>query len=464
MYNASNASEPGEPGPTTIHAGGAQTSRGQLPAASCGLSSPDVGSNFPNPAARDKRPVRPWHRYFMRRLLMFLGKPPLSATLWDGQVIRASDAPPIAAVVFHNAATLRRMALNPFYQFCEAYANGQVDVLGDLVEAIVSIDRSLRTSRSALFLYSLLTKWLRLPQLNSLSASRDNVHHHYDIGNDFYRLWLDEQLAYTCAYFPQPELSLEQAQVSKFDHVCRKLCLRPGESVVEAGCGWGGLALHMARHYGVTVRAYNVSREQVAYARRRASDEGLADRVEFVEEDWRRITGRYDAFISIGMLEHVGKYNYWRLGEVIHRVLRDHGRGILHSIGRNKPAPVDRWIERRIFPGSYPPSLAEMLRVLEPRDFSVLDVENLRLHYAQTLRHWLARFEGAVDRVRQMFDERFVRMWRLYLAGSVAAFETGELQLFQVVFARGDSNEIPLTRSHVYADAPALDEAAHWAS
>jgi cyclopropane-fatty-acyl-phospholipid synthase len=388
----------------------------------------------------------------MRRLLSLIGKPALSATLWDGQEIRASEAPPVAAIVFHNAAALRRLAFNPFFQFCEAYANGQIDVLGDLVEAIVTLDRSLRTSQSALFLYNLLTRWLRMPRFNSLRASRDNVYHHYDIGNDFYRLWLDEQLAYTCAYFPRPDVSLEEAQISKFDHVCRKLQLRPGENVVEAGCGWGGLALHMARHYDVSVRAYNVSHEQVVYARQRAEAEGLADRVTFIEDDWRRISGRYDAFVSIGMLEHVGKSNYRKLGDVIHRVLAERGRGIIHSIGRNKPAPVDRWIERRIFPGSYPPSLAEMMRVLEPRSFSVLDVENLRLHYAQTLRHWLSRFESAVGRIRQMFDERFVRTWRLYLAGSIAAFETGELQLFQVVFARGDSNEVPLTRAHQYAD------------
>ncbi len=416
------------------------------------------------PAQADGRPVRPWHRYLMTRLLTLVGRPPVSVALWDGQVIRTSDAPPVATVAIHSARAIRRMARNPFYQFCEAYANGQIDVVGDLVDVITKMDESLRTSRAAQFLYEMFTNWLRLPKFNSLSASRDNVHHHYDIGNDFYRLWLDEQLAYTCAYFPDPEVTLEQAQTAKFDHVCRKISLRPGDSVVEAGCGWGGLALHMARQYGARVTAYNVSREQIAYARRRAREAGLADRVEFVEDDWRRIKGRYDAFVSIGMLEHVGKSNYRRLGEVIHRSLTTCGRGIIHSIGRNKPAPVDRWIERRIFPGSYPPSLAEMLQVLEPREFSVLDVENLRLHYAMTLRHWLSRFEAAIDQVAKMFDERFVRMWRLYLAGSVSAFETGSLQLFQVVFARGTVNELPITRDHLYAEtqpAPAAVSAAN---
>jgi cyclopropane-fatty-acyl-phospholipid synthase len=442
--------------PSTRHR---RTAAGDASAAAAHGS--EVAMSSISPAALARRAVRPWHRYAIRRLLTVVGKPRLAVALWDGQEIRASDAPPAATIVIHSARALRRMALNPFYQFCEAYSNGQVDVIGDLVETIMTIDRAFRASRSAQFLYNMMTRWLRMPRFNTLSASRDNVHHHYDIGNDFYRLWLDEQLAYTCAYFPDPEASLEAAQVAKFDYVCRKIALQPGETVVEAGCGWGGLALHMARHYGVTVKAYNVSHEQVAYARARAEAEGLADRVEFIEDDWRRISGRYDAFVSIGMLEHVGPANYRRLGDVIHRVLTVRGRGIIHSIGRNKPAPVDLWIERRIFPGSYPPSLAEMLQVLEPREFSILDVENLRLHYARTLSHWLERFERAIDQITRMFDERFARMWRLYLAGSIVAFQSGGLQLFQVVFARGDLNDMPLTRAHLYADAPVLGRAAH---
>jgi cyclopropane-fatty-acyl-phospholipid synthase len=407
--------------------------------------------------ASSQQPVRPWHRYLLSRVMAMAGGPPLAAALWDGQEIRTSHGSPLATIVVHNAATLRRIAVNPFFQFAEAYANGQVDIIGDLVEAIVAVNRSIKNSAGASLLYKIVSTWMRLPKFNSLSASRENVYHHYDIGNDFYRLWLDQQLAYTCAYFPSPEVSLEDAQVAKFDHVCRKLWLRPGERVVEAGCGWGALALHMARKYGVRVRAFNVSREQIVYARERARLEGLADRVEFVEDDWRHINGCYDAFVSVGMLEHLGRANYRQLGEVIHRTLAANGRGLVHSIGRNKPAPVDRWIERRIFPGSYPPSLAEMMQILEPRNFSVLDVENLRLHYAQTLRHWLDRFEQAIECVTRMFDERFVRMWRLYLAGSVAAFETGELQLFQVVFARGDSNDVAWTRAPMYsAELPAL--------
>jgi cyclopropane-fatty-acyl-phospholipid synthase len=254
-------------------------------------------------------------------------------------------------------------------------------------------------------------------------------------------------MTYTCAYFPTPAATLEDAQIAKMDRVCRKLALQPGEHVLEAGCGWGGLALHMARHYGVTVRAVNVSGEQIAYAREQARALRLGDRVEFVEDDYRHVRGQYDAFVSVGMLEHVGAADYPTLGTVIDRSLTSCGRGLLHFIGRNRPSPLNPWIRKRIFPGAYPPTLAEVCgHVLAPWDLSVTDVENLRLHYVATLEHWRTRFESAADDVAASFDEAFVRAWRLYLAGSQAAFMTGSMQLFQVVFARGRTNAIPWTR------------------
>jgi cyclopropane-fatty-acyl-phospholipid synthase len=173
-------------------------------------------------------------------------------------------------------------------------------------------------------------------------------------------------------------------------------------------------------------------------------------RVEYIEGDYREIEGQFDAFVSVGMLEHVGVAQYHNLGAVIHRCLRAHGRGLIHSIGRNRPSPMNTWIERRIFPGGYPPALSEMALIFEPFRFSVLDVENIRLHYAYTLRHWLKRFDLNVDKVRVMFDEPFIRAWRLYLAGSIASFLSGELQLFQVVFNHHDDNHLPLTREYIY--------------
>jgi cyclopropane-fatty-acyl-phospholipid synthase len=220
--------------------------------------------------------------------------------------------------------------------------------------------------------------------------------------------------------------------------------------VVEIGGGWGALALRMARDYGVTVTSMNISRPQIDYARRRAKAEGLDSRVEFIEDDYRNLTGRFDALVSLGMLEHVGAAHYREFGRVAGRCLGRSGRGLIQSIGLDRPGEAISWIERRIFPGGHFPTLREMTDIFQPQGFAILDVENLRLHYAQTLRHWLHRFEAAADRVAAMFSPRFVRTWRLYLSGSRAAFTAGELQLFQVLFARPSLNEVPWTRAALY--------------
>jgi cyclopropane-fatty-acyl-phospholipid synthase len=238
------------------------------------------------------------------------------------------------------------------------------------------------------------------------------------------------------------------------NHVSRKVWLQPGERVVEAGCGWGSLALHMARQYGAKVKAFNISHEQIVYARWRAQQEGLDGRVEFIEDDYRNIYGRFDAFVSVGMLEHVGREHYREMGKVIHRTIGDSGRGLLHFIGRNRRQPLNAWVRKRIFPGAYPPTLRQVADIFEPWDFAVLDVENLRQHYARTLEHWLERFESSRQQVAAMFDERFVRMWRLYLAGSVAAFRAGTMQLFQVVFAGSQCKATPWARAYLYKPQP----------
>ncbi len=389
--------------------------------------------------------------WLLTRLRAFLGDPPVEFAVRDRALVGPSDVAPVARVTFANRRTLMPILADPALRFGDAYAEGSVAIDGDLVSLLEAVYRSGAAAAKSVSLLTRARGALRRPHPNSLSRSRDNIHHHYDIGNKFYALWLGSTMAYTCAYYPTAQARLDAAQAAKMDHVCRKLRLKAGESVVEAGCGWGTLALHMARNYGVRVRAFNISREQVAYARERAAREGLAGQVEYVLDDYRNISGQYDAFVSVGMLEHVGVDNYTQLGEVVARALQGRGRGLIHTIGRNQPAPLQPWIEKRIFPGAYPPALSQMMAIFEPSNLSVLDVENLRLHYAQTLRDWLALYEASCERVREMFDARFVRMWRLYLAGSVAGFTTGTLQLFQVLFAPGQSNDVPLTRAHLYA-------------
>jgi cyclopropane-fatty-acyl-phospholipid synthase len=370
---------------------------------------------------------------------------------------------PVATVVIPDRKTLLRLILDSEVAFGDAYADGTIQVQGNLVKLLEAIYQAkLREGHDGSPFQRLASKWMQWVQANSLPGSRRNIHAHYDIGNDFYKLWLDRQMVYTCAYFPTPAATLEQAQTAKLDHICRKLRLQPGETVVEAGCGWGALALHMARQYGVSVKAFNVSHEQIIFARQRAEEEGLSHQVEFVEDDYRNISGKFDAFVSVGMLEHVGVENYKDLADVIQRSVGPSGRGLFHFIGKNQAGAYSRWMRKRIFPGAYIPALRQALEIFERWNYSVLDVENLRLHYAKTLEHWLERFEKSQQQVASMYDSTFLRAWRLYLAGSLAAFRCGSLQLFQVVFTGSRCPPVWWTRAPLYTEAQPEIEKPEW--
>ena len=387
-----------------------------------------------------------------------MGKPPVEFSLWDRGDSAAMDSA-VPRITFLTRQALWQACLRPDLGFGDAFAAGGIRVDGDLIQVLTAAFRATDQSPWQKFRRHYL-HWIPLSHGNSLTESRRNIAAHYDLGNDFYRLWLDPEMIYTCAYYSTATMDLAQAQTAKLEHVCRKAGLESGMRVVEAGCGWGALALHMARHHGVQVRAFNISREQIEHARWRAQTLGLAHAVEFIEDDYRNIDGRYDAFVSVGMLEHVGPDNFRTLGGVIRRCLSPHGRGLVHSVGRNLPSPMNGWIHQRIFPGSYTPSLREMMQVFECAGMSVLDVENLRLHYARTLSDWLHNFEQHLPEVMRMYDEYFVRAWRLYLGGCSAAFAAGNLQLFQVVFTPTQNNHLPRTRATLYGnEAPDFWEA-----
>ena len=401
-------------------------------------------------------------RYLLQKVLDATGQMPIQVKLDNGPAASPPGSSPIATVHFRDRRTLAGLVLNPEISFGDSYSEGRIEVEGDLVNFLDTLYRSLISASVKSWSNQLASLWLRLMQVNGLQGSRKNIHHHYDLTTEFYKLWLDSELVYTCAYFPSPTATLEEAQLAKMDYVCRKLDLRPGETVVEAGCGWGALALYMARHYGVSVKAFNISHEQIVHARQRARAEGLSHQVEFIEDDYRNISGRSDVFVSVGMLEHVGQEHYEDFGRVIQNSLGATGRGLLHFIGRNHKFPLSVWVRKRIFPGAYPPTLREAAEMLEPYDFSVLDVENLRLHYAKTLEHWLERFEKSEPEVAAMFDSRFARAWKLYLAGSLVGFKVGTLQLFQMVFAGPQCPRLPWTRDALYAAHPHEKRRSQW--
>lgn len=415
-------------------------------------SNPVFGKDRPKKSGMAATPSenrsRNYERYLLRRVVDAMGSPRFAIALWDGFKISPRDALPVATVNINSRSALNQLLCQGDVGFGDAFSSGGISVDGDLVAMLVAAFTVPEPTGIAAVVKRLQQ---RKPRANTKDGSRENIHHHYDIGNDFYRLWLDKEMQYTCAYFPDDELTIEAAQQAKMDHVCRKLQLRPGDRVAEAGCGWGGLARHMALNYGAKVSSWNVSAEQVQYATDRAKAEGYDDRVTYVLDDYRNITGEYDAFVSVGMLEHVGLDNYTELGGVVDRCLTQNGRALVHTIGRNRPRLMNAWIEKRIFPGAYPPTLKEMMEIFEPNRFSVLDVENLRLHYAKTLAHWLARYDASDEQVQTEFGEDFARAWRLYLAGSQAAFLAGGLQLFQVVFTRERNNELAATRHHLYS-------------
>jgi len=386
----------------------------------------------------------------LRRIMSSVGNPRVSIRLWNGREYRATDERPVACLELRNRRVVFDLLRSPSIGFGEGYVHGLIDVQGDFLAFMNEITESVTRKNQNRYYLPRLRSMLYATRANSLTRARHNVHHHYDLGNDFYKLWLDKNMVYTCAYYADAAATLDEAQVAKMDHVCRKLRLQPGQRVIEAGCGWGSLAMHMAEHYGVSVVAFNTSDEQVAYARQQAAMRGLENRVEFVHDDYRTIDARCDVFVSVGMLEHVGLANFRTLGDVMRRSLKPDGIGLIHSIGRSHPNRMDPWITRRIFPGGHAPSLSEMMSVFEPQKFTVLDVENLRPHYARTCAAWLRNFEAAKETVADMYDEEFVRMWRLYLAGSSAGFQSGTLQLYQVLFAPPGNNRLPWSRAYQY--------------
>ena len=349
--------------------------------------------------------------------------------------------------------TLFAIARNPRLGLGEAYMDGRLIVedgtILDLMRLVVGANRWEDKGKGRAAMNKGKGKWKALFRRNKAKASRRNVAHHYDIGNDLYRLFLDEDLQYSCAYFTDPANSLEQAQADKKAHIAAKLYLKPGQRVLDIGCGWGGTALDLTRVADVDVLGITLSEEQLKVARARAEEAGVADRVKFELIDYREIEGRFDRIVSIGMFEHVGAAHYDEFFAACRNLLAEDGVMLLHTIGKyGKASAPDPFTDKWIFPGYHLPSISQLAAASERQRLITSDLELLRVHYAYTLRHWLERARANRDKIVALHDERFFRMWEFYLSGGVVAFESGSMCNFQAQYIR-DRNALPITRDYM---------------
>ncbi|GGY41327.1 SAM-dependent methyltransferase [Parvularcula lutaonensis] len=364
----------------------------------------------------------------------------------SGRVLRPSTgAETPFEVALHGKDAARRLCLNPPLAFGELYTEGKIELLrGELVEVIEALlpPRGGPSAPTRRF-----SRWRNPPE-----TSRHNVEHHYDLGNDFYRLFLDEDLQYSCAYWGPGVRTLEEAQEAKKRHIAEKLLIKPGMRVLDVGCGWGGMALTLARDYGAEVTGITLSPSQLAHAEARAERAGLSGRVRFLLTDYREIEERFDRVVSVGMLEHVGPRDLPVYFRRLAQLLEPDGAALVHSIGRaGPPRQTSPWIKKYIFPGGHLPALSDLASPLESSGLWLTDLEVLRLHYAKTLRAWRERFEQHADHIEREKGEDFVRLWRFYLCGSEAAFTAGDQVVFQLQLA-ASREVVPLTRDYLYTD------------
>jgi cyclopropane-fatty-acyl-phospholipid synthase len=370
-----------------------------------------------------------------------------------GEVTAAQPRPDVA-VRLNGALTAWKLALHPDRYFGELYMDGALvlerGTLWDLLELLGRnrLEQGCVPANPAIGPLQAVLRWIQ--QRNSRRAAKSHVAHHYDLPHEHYRQFLDTDLQYSCAYFADPGFSLEQAQEAKKRHIAAKLLLEPGLRVLDIGCGWGGLALSLAQMERVEVVGVTLSREQLTVAQQRAKQAQLEERVCFALKDYREIEGRFDRIVSVGMFEHVGVPNYARFFQKIGDLLSANGVALVHSIGRsNGPAITSAWTRKYIFPGGHIPALSEVAPVIERAGLVVTDLEILRLHYAETLRHWRERFLASRRQGSRIYDQRFCRMWEFYLASCEMAFRYGGLMVFQAQLAR-QVDSVPLTRDYMY--------------
>lgn len=397
-----------------------------------------------------------WTRVLDRMLRHLMQQGLLRVTYPDGtqRHYGRGHGGPAVGIALLDPGLPRKIVLSPELAVGEAYMDGRLTIEGDDLYGFLEL--------SILNIAAQGQPWFRRPlefgrhllrhlqQFNPVIRARSNVAHHYDLSGALYDLFLDADRQYSCAYFRDPSMTLEQAQEAKKHHIAAKLLIEPGMRVLDIGCGWGGLGLTLARDYGAEVLGVTLSREQHAMANTRAEEAGLSDRCRFELLDYRKVTGRFDRVVSVGMFEHVGVPHYNSYFAHVRDRLTDDGISLIHTIGRARPpGATNPWITKYIFPGGYCPSLSEVMTAVEHQGLIQTDIEIWRLHYAETLRHWHDRFMANIDAARALYDDRFCRMWRYYLIASELTFRLNRQVVFQLQLTKRQE-AVPLTRDYLY--------------
>lgn len=384
---------------------------------------------------------------FLKTFLNNFDESSFKLKFWDGEEIVVGKEEPKFKIILKKKLSKKDLLASTSLAFGEAYMNGDIEIEGDM---FIVFDELLKCMDKFSTNFNSLTKIFG--GSTSMKKQKEEVKSHYDIGNDFYKKWLDDTLSYSCAYFKEDNDSLYDAQINKIHHILNKLNLSEGLTLLDIGCGWGGLLIEAAKIYKIKGLGITLSEEQYKVFKERIKEGNLEDYLEVKIMDYRELKKsdfKFDRVVSVGMLEHVGRPNYNLFFENVDSVLKKGGVFLLHYISGIKESEGDAWIKKYIFPGGVIPTFREIINISGDYKYHTIDVESLRLHYTKTLLAWAKNFDDNIDEIRNMFDEKFIRMWRMYLYACAASFNNGVIDLHQILFVKGINNKLPMTREYM---------------